>query len=166
MVVLPRLAAEDKERVDLAIRVVSEIEARKIPMLSTLPGLARFRKDVEIVAERLLKGLNSQDSKDVISAMHGIFFWAVHSQNGIFPPIPERTISALAARILALRRPSLETALATMAQLVREAPQLIMERDLELLGTALQYLASETELPPRWQLFAGALSEPSAVPIR
>ena len=163
--VLPRLAIENKGCFELAMRMVSEMEELKIPIFHALPGLVRFTNEIERTSERLLEGLKAVDRGKAASAIHGIYLWAVHSERGAFPGIPERLVLAIVTRILALRRPSLGAAMARMSQLIQEAPNLITQAHLDLLGVALEYLLAQTELPAQSRQLAQVQSELSVLPL-
>jgi len=162
-IVLPRLNPINDDSLALAKRMLSEMEALKIPIVEALPILAAFDSSSSIAGEKIHQNLMSNEKEEVTSAISAIFLWAVYSKKR-GPKVPQKLISALAMRILAMRQPGLEMSLAYMSRLIRETPNLITESDFDLLGTALQNLLVETELPSS-RLLSRAEFEPNTLPL-
>jgi hypothetical protein len=152
VVVLPRLNTASDELKAEAVALIFRVESAGFSIYSALPNIlyvapARY----DLIMQKMREGLNSVKADESRDAIIGTYFWLLHSSLGDFPAPPDDFFNELINKVAFRRQPSLESAIAQTAVVVKELPQLITPQVVESLTTGLQYLLAETELPDEFE---------------
>lgn len=148
VVVFPRLAEASDDVKVAAAEILYRVERSGFSIHFALPALlfvapARY----ELVARKMREGLNSLKEDETRDAVKGTYRWLLHSAYGEIKPPPDDLFAELINKVTFRRQPALLSAIAQVAIIVKELPQLINPETVVALTTGLQYLLIDTELP-------------------
>lgn len=90
--------------------------------------------------------LNSANEQEIQETIYGIFDWVSLGMTGKISPPPDDFLEELVNRLIARRQPGLDSVIDCVSGIIRRFPLLIIEKQVNSIVIALQYLIKETEL--------------------
>ncbi len=146
-VILPRLGSADGE-VKTRIKILlSEMEEYGICVSRIIPMTLFIEPErYDEISLKMRFDLNSANEQEIQETIYGIFDWVSLGMTGKISPPPDDFLEELVNRLIARRQPGLDSVIDCVSGIIRRFPLLIIEKQVNSIVIALQYLIKETEL--------------------
>ncbi|MGL5872978.1 MAG: SIR2 family NAD-dependent protein deacylase [Xenococcaceae cyanobacterium] len=152
-VILPRLRDSEEDIKQQAKKLIAELEEVGISVLSILP-MTLFIETSDVfnnITRKLRLGLSSLNLEDVDSAIVGIEYWLICSQQKQIIDLPPELLNDLVNKVFHRRLPRLNFAIYILGHLIKKFPNILNQNQLESLLFSLEFILQETQLPNNWQ---------------
>lgn len=133
-------------------KLLDEIEAAGIPVLSVRPSLLRFKiGDASSVTAQLLEGLRSKDADTVHDAAWGMVLWYEFKTDAKLAAPPHRLMEEMLIFLAARTEGESATEIVgTIEAVLEHSPNDLSKRARERLDLALDALQMRTRYPDTW----------------
>ena len=148
-VILPNFPAAENDERTSAMALVDDIRQSGYSVLVALPLLLVVAPNrFAAIAQQMRTSINSTDREVASDGIVGLFWWCLYASSGTVPKPPPDLLIEWANKIAFRRQPELLTAIIQMSILIDKAPDLLTVAVTEPLITGLEYLLTDTTLPP------------------
>ncbi|NIA09633.1 MAG: hypothetical protein GWP10_07875, partial [Nitrospiraceae bacterium] len=155
-VILPRLSSARKEVKDLAMKLLTEMGKSDICILSALPMTLFINPDsYDEVVQKMQNGLNSKKQEEIRDSLSGFLRWSFYSNKKKICAPPPILLDKIIDRVASRRQPGLNSVIELISTIVRRFPELLNEKQIKSLLTALDKLIEETKIPKfqdQWEM--------------
>lgn len=146
--VLPRLAQRPTRDVTEVLTMIDEMDATGVSVIAAKPLKLLFGAEFGHIVSLFLRELLSTDPTRVRNAAHAMQDWAVSGRKVGIPALPTILWDALVWKAASRSGPALSSVLCSLAECIRRSCSRLSPSQVSLLGTALEALLHETEIPP------------------
>ena len=150
-IILPRLPAQTHgEDADRALALITGMRDAGISILEVLPATLFVTPERgKDVTQELRTGLLSSDEYEVRQAIFAVESWAAKfAKQRLVLALPCLLLDELVNKVRYRSQPALASGLGTIANMVKNTPQIFTQAHFENLVLTLEQLATETALEP------------------
>jgi len=146
-VIMVNIDVSDKETIQVIENLRKDMEDYNIPIIESEPFVLLYApSEIDIVSDKIKKGLLSHEKLIVRSSINATYSWTVQSKKAFLPEMPVLLLDMIIHKIALRSQPELNVAIYRTSDIIKKYPEVFSDEQIDQLLFALEGLKKDTSL--------------------